>query len=238
MSFLSALVGPLISGVTSLFGASKAEKEAKKNRAMQQDAMENTIKYRVEDAQRAGVHPLYAIGAPTFTPSPITSGAGDLIASAGQDIGRAVSATMSGAEKTSAFEKSLQILQLDRAGLENELLRSQIAKLHQPGTPPSAPGGQAFIEGQGSNPVYDVAGVKFSPRKGMTPNEVLQSQYGEPADWLYYPELASAYLGAALRAGVKPFGRFGPTISYSSKDQSRVPREAPRRRYFRSGQFY
>lgn len=222
-----SILGSLIGAGASLFGASKAEKEAKKNRKLQEDAMHHSIQYKVEDAQRSGVHPLYAIGAPTFSPTPVMSGAGDMLASAGQDIGRAVSASMTPEQKSTAFQKSLQVLQLERAGLENELLRSQIAKIHQPGTPPSAPGGAAFIPGQGSNPEFDVAGVKFSPRKGMTPNEVVQAQYGEPADWLYYPELASAYLGAAFRAGVKPFGKYGPTISYRSgkKYYDRVPRE-------------
>ena len=112
MSFLSGLIGGLGSIVGGLFN----KDEADKNRAFQLAAAKNSIQWRVQDAQKAGVHPLYALGAPTFSPSPVMSGLGDSIANAGQDISRAVEATADNPERfAAAASRQLTSLQLSVA---------------------------------------------------------------------------------------------------------------------------
>lgn len=90
---------------------------------------------RVNAAKKAGIHPLYALGMNSTASQPQMVG-GDSnpmdYSSMGQDIGRAVEAYASGSQRTA---KRLEALSLDRAELENQLLRSQIARNIQQGTP-------------------------------------------------------------------------------------------------------
>lgn len=91
--------GALISGAASLLGGSKSSSSAAKinrqNIRLQREFAQHGIRWRVEDAQKAGVHPLYAIGAnvPTYSPSSVVDPMGDAISQAGQAIGRGVAAT-------------------------------------------------------------------------------------------------------------------------------------------------
>ncbi|MEM2002527.1 MAG: hypothetical protein QXT77_07790 [Candidatus Methanomethylicaceae archaeon] len=72
----------------------------RENIALQREFAQAGIRWKVEDAKAAGLHPLYAIGAApaTFSPSipamvtPDRSGLGRGLAEAGQHLGRAVSA--------------------------------------------------------------------------------------------------------------------------------------------------
>ncbi len=154
--------GALISGAASIAGSfigSSSQSEANdamlanaaKDRQLQRNFAKKGIRWRVKDAQAAGIHPLYAMGAslPTYSPSGINIGAkrsGGGLASAGQDIGRAIAATQTQPERD---------LSIARAALENRYLEAQIANLtrdNQIGPPmPSAqaPGG---IAGQGNYP--------------------------------------------------------------------------------------
>jgi len=101
----SGLLGSVISGVGSLFGGKKS-KEAADNAAManylaQKEFAQNGIRWKVEDAKAAGLHPLFALGGSgaTFSPSFTVSGEGAGIADAGQHLGRAASAFAQSSEK-------------------------------------------------------------------------------------------------------------------------------------------
>lgn len=134
-----------------LLGASSAKKQAKAQErlaqqqiAAQYDFAQHGIGWKVTDAQNAGIHPLYALGASTPSFSPVISGIGDDggqnigagLAGAGQDIGRGVEAYLTRDQRHNA---RLQALQLERGELENQLLAAQLAKLQQPGSPPPFP---------------------------------------------------------------------------------------------------
>lgn len=111
----------------------------KKNRDSQQDASaanaatqkefaQHGVRWKVEDAKQAGIHPLYALGASTISFSPSYVGSTyDGIRQSGQDISRAINATRTGSERSDANAR-LAALGLERAELENDLLRSQIAR--------------------------------------------------------------------------------------------------------------
>lgn len=154
------MLGNLISAGANLLGGilgNNAEEEnAKRNIRMQKEFAQQGIRWKVEDAKAAGVHPLYALGANTHSFAPVSVGGSSLaqgLSAAGQDIGRAVHATSTEAERSTAFTKASQELQLQRMGLENELLASQIAKVRQAGSVPAMPsiGSRHLIDGQGDS---------------------------------------------------------------------------------------
>lgn len=139
----------------------------------QLEAAQNSVLWRIQDAQRAGVHPLYALGAqgvnlaPSFVGtsgvsggSPQASGVsaqGSSYGAAqvapvpntfGQDIGRAIQAQMTKGERgrlaaemadLAMYEKNMRAVGFDKALLENDLLRSQIARNQRDQVGPPAP---------------------------------------------------------------------------------------------------
>lgn len=131
MGFFDFL-SPVVSAVGSLVGgkmSSDAVSDANANNAaFQKEAMQHGIKWRVDDAKAAGVNPLFALGAPTFSPSPSfvgDTGMGEGFARAGQDLSRAMDATRTREERINA---RLDALKIQRAELENSILASQLAK--------------------------------------------------------------------------------------------------------------
>jgi hypothetical protein len=146
---LASLAGNLVGG---LMGQKSAEKQNAQNIAMQKEFAQNGIRWKVEDAKAAGIHPLAALGAQTmsFAPSSIGDPLPGAIAQSGQDLSRAINSTRTEGERLDAYTKSLQQLNLQKLGLENQLLASQIAKINQAGTPPSMPaaGSRYLLDGQ------------------------------------------------------------------------------------------
>jgi len=178
------MIGGLISAAASLgstlLGNNAANKANKTQRAiadqnikLQKQFAQQGIRWKVEDAKRAGISPLYALGANTVSFSPVSVGTTvpdfSGIASAGQDIGRAIDATRTASERAGAVTKTMEALQVQRMGLENELLASQIAKVRQTQTPPM-PGDPYLIEGQSGSGVVDVK-----------PSEQVSTVPGRPA---------------------------------------------------------
>lgn len=154
---LASVAGNVIGGIVS----SNAQKDANaKNIALQKEFAKNGIQWKVEDAKKAGIHPLAALGAQTMSFSPISVGAdplGSALASSGQDVSRAINSTRSAGDRADAYTKTVQDLNLRRMGLENDLLASQIAKINQAGIPPAIPKAtdRYLLEGQGNTPLVD-----------------------------------------------------------------------------------
>lgn len=139
------MLGSIISGIGSLVGGIFGQNSQEDQIQAQIDAQErfakHGIEWRVKDANRSGIHPLYALGAQTHSFNPVGIGGnalGEGIASAGQDIGRAVSSGLGSAGR--AFNVQMMKLQLQRGELENQLLASQIARINSPAqlAPPRA----------------------------------------------------------------------------------------------------
>lgn len=137
---LLSLGGNLLGG---LLGRSSASKAADKQAEMQEAFAKNSIRWRVADAKRAGIHPLAALGAQTHSYAPVAfdDPLPNALANAGQDLGRAIDAGRTGRERVDAYTKTVQDLTLNRMGLENQLLASQIQKVRQAGHPPPLPSG-------------------------------------------------------------------------------------------------
>lgn len=111
----------LIAAGSSLLGGFMQKQAQDKNAQLQKQFAQSGIQWKVEDAKKAGVHPLYALGAQTHSFAP--QSVGDMgISQAGQDIGRAMAAT-----ETKAGNAIGEKLALENQSLQNDLLRSQIA---------------------------------------------------------------------------------------------------------------
>lgn len=85
---------------------------------IQKDFARHGLQWRVKDAEAAGLHPLYAIGAnlPTYSPSSIVDpGVADMARGMGQDLSRAAKATMTPQQ---------QVMQ----ELQEQYIRAQIAE--------------------------------------------------------------------------------------------------------------
>lgn len=171
MAILEA-IGSIVGG---LFGQSSAEKAAEKQAQLQREFAKNGIRWKVEDAKAAGIHPLYALGASGASYAPVSVGGPDW-GSMGANIGRAMDVGRSNSERSSAFETTVQNLTLQKMGLENDLLASQIRTINQPGHPPSR--GDVSIATPGSM-TGGGGDVRIEVNPNNTPAQDAENQYGE-----------------------------------------------------------
>lgn len=159
------MIGDLISAGAKLFGGfmsdQRADARAEQNVALQREFAQKGVQWKVADAKAAGVHPLYALGASTHSFAPVSvggSGVGTAVASMGQDISRAAMAGQTAPQRMGAVSDAMQKLTVENASLQNDLLRSQIARLNQaavPAVPGPSPNVQLGVPAD--------LGVKVSP---------------------------------------------------------------------------
>lgn len=127
----------------------------KENRdiALQKEFAQNGIRWKMEDAKRAGVHPLAALGASGASYSPVSVGdtsGGTAMSNLGQNLTRAAMATRSTDErKAAALSLIASEKQIEGLTLDNQIKLSQLRQMSQPGNPGFPLGDQGFIPGQG-----------------------------------------------------------------------------------------
>lgn len=170
---LGSILGAIGGIASSFLGKSAADKQGD----LQKKFAKNAIQWKVKDAEKAGIHPLYALGANTVSYNPVSVGQPDLGAM-GQDIGGAIDRVSTGPEKAGG---ALGALALERAGLENDLLRAQIARA------------KINIAGQVNGPV-------LAPRTDTPMTDM-------PASWIVArPDLGQAAENAYSEIGGNVFG--------------------------------
>lgn len=165
---LPALVAAGISAGAGLYAAKRSEKHAQsmfdQNANLSREFAKNGIQWKVADARAAGVHPVYALGAPTHSPSGVALGADySGISNAGQDFSRAVHATLSNKGRGAAVARTVQNLNLRNMELQNQLLASKIARINSqvgPGVPTDNEA--SLISGQGNS------GINTTPMRRQT----------------------------------------------------------------------
>lgn len=205
------MLGSLIAAGSSLLGGilgqKSQEKNAQKQYEQQKEFAQSGIQWKVEDAKKAGIHPALALGAQPASYSPVQVGS-DLstgLMAAGQDISRAIDTTRTASSRLTAFDQTVQSLTLQKMGLENELLASQVAKVKQQVGPPMA-GSDYLIPGQTSSGVplmHDAKLPQFTtnlrafgkdiiPHAGFSDAQSYEDRYGEMSDWLAGPVIAMA----------------------------------------------
>lgn len=160
------MIGPLIAAGASLASgllARDAQKDANataqanadRNIALQREFAQSGIQWKVADARKAGIHPLFALGASTTSFAPVSvgtvpeTGIASGVAAMGQDVGRAINSTRSATDRVGAVTQAAQSLQLENMGLQNQLLASQIRKINQVGPAMPTAGDNYIVDGQG-----------------------------------------------------------------------------------------
>jgi hypothetical protein len=136
---VGASLGSALLGASSERDAQRrAEQQAQLERDTQREFAQNGIRWKVEDAKQAGIHPLYALGANTvaYNPVAINDTPSNAMANMGQDLSRAINATRTQSERDNAVNDTANQLKLTNMKLQNDLLASQIAKLQQTPNPP------------------------------------------------------------------------------------------------------
>lgn len=144
----------IFAGIGSAIGAgldffnSRSNRNAQMSQALanqqeQRTFAKNAIQWKVADAKKAGVHPLYALGAPTMSFSPVSLGSlpsSDFASSfsrMGASLDTAVGQGMPKSGKVDAFTATAQQLQLDGLKLDNDIKRAKLAsdirRVTQPG---------------------------------------------------------------------------------------------------------
>lgn len=166
-------VGNLLGG---LLGRKSSGDAADANVKAQREFAQNGIQWKVEDAKKAGIHPLYALGSNTHSFTPTYVGDTSLpqaFANVGQDIGRAMMAnadqeTRQGVAKAAAEVHKLQV---EKLGLENDLLRQDLmTKQAQIGPPAPSLTRDGFKLGPGGTlPLWSTDVVTVEPSKITSP---------------------------------------------------------------------
>lgn len=209
-------LGSIVSAVGSIaggiLGANSAQNVAGMNYEAQKEFAQNGIRWKVEDAKRAGIHPLYALGASTQGYSPSGGytgdyGIADAAAHFGQGYERAQQAKMTKEERDkqdvrdaiqdmAALEDLNQKRRLNDAQIRlanSEIFRNfalSTNALRKTGLPPAMPGGLGgVIAGQGNSyatgqTTPEISSVVTS-EKG-TPSV----QAGSPPDVRFYRTLS------------------------------------------------
>lgn len=196
---IAAQAGAQLLGSYMAYQGAKSDRDLQEemfqqNMQAQREFAQQGIRWRVADAQAAGIHPLYALGASTHSFAPIAymggsgdGGAGGILANAGQDIGRAIDATRTNDERLEARYQAVQrALTLDNMELQNDLLRSQIARINQQGNPamPNAAGGIAAsspgLEGQGDVGRYGLVKTEVLPAPAHIQDKAMERAVNMP----------------------------------------------------------
>lgn len=154
--------------------ASRLAVEAEMRALQNQETLDkNRFSWITEGAQKAGIHPLAAMGMQpvSLSPTPVfgDSGGSDkfgAIADMGQGISRAVTAWTSKEERQMAAQSAA--LQLENQQLQNDRLRSEISLMNTGGTPGITAG--PHMPGQGDG--------------RYLPQELLPLGYGDDAPFL------------------------------------------------------
>lgn len=195
----AAIGGAMVGGYFSNRAADKASdatqeanninaEMARRNIQQQREFAQHGIRWKVEDAKAAGLHPLAALGANTHSFAPVSVGAvpdtahADAMASFGRDLGqgleRGINATRTQPERQQAMaalgQKNME-LQVEHNQLQNDYLRSKIALMNSAPNPPlPSNSDMPLLTGQGNS--YKTGGYVTE-----VPSEVTHAAPGHPS---------------------------------------------------------
>lgn len=185
--------------ISSFLGRSAADdqREAENQRfqqnlAYQREFAQSGIQWKVADARAAGIHPMAALGANTVSYTPMALGdiGADLRAKSGQDLGRAVAAVAPKEDRENETIRAANALSLERAGLENELLRSQIARTRQQIGPPAVtPNTEHSVFGGNVPPGHELNRDDWGKNPNPPEHVGLKTPFGV---WLTNPETSDS----------------------------------------------
>lgn len=187
ISALSNLAGSLIGGGDSNNHAGRDQRQAISF------ANQSAILDKVKAAKKAGISPLYALGAPAISGPGVNVGSsggpslGQTISEMGADVSRAVAAGQT------AEERALQALTFEKAALENDYLREQIASVRARTARESGPAIRAVpgliperVQAPQRTTGANVMGGAWESAPGTSDlGQIIEDRYGEgnPLSW-------------------------------------------------------
>lgn len=213
--------GDIVSGIGSIVGGimgrDSAEDMATRQMQMQKKFAQEGIQWRVEDAKKAGVHPLYALGAQTTSYSPVAMNdpLPAAISEASSSVGRAINSTASAPERA----LNLQIMQenLRGAKLKNDLvaadvIASQNKLLTQPGTGKPFPALTQLPHDATPDavPRMLIGGKEIYANPWWMNADVGQKRWGEGSDYVVGPAVAMADYGFNIAQSMREGQRARP----------------------------
>lgn len=193
------VTGSLIAGGASILGGlmgSNSEKKAVKESKRQFEIQANeAIQRRVADARKAGVHPLFALGASANISPTISAGAsnsmGDAVSRAGAQIGDML-ASRSGRE----HQKTLQTMQLAQGAADLRRTNAATALDMAQTQLALSEAKRAQVNANASQDGIGVTEVPHTPKKLKTPlgtwqtgdavpTQAVEDEYGDVVGWTY-----------------------------------------------------
>lgn len=167
---------------------------AERNIALQREFAQHGIRWKMEDAKAAGIHPVAALGAGGASFAPISVGdtapadaprsrIGDALMDMGQNVSRAVKATQTADDR---FRTQMQELELEGKKLENTLIGQRIAAIQRAQLGPTQPDAASAEE-----PIIqpDITYTK-TKRGGIAP--VPSESFADRAEDQFIPQMAWA----------------------------------------------
>lgn len=211
---LGEIIGSVIGAASSLFGGKKARDsaadQAMANYLQQKEFAQHGIRWRVEDAKQAGLHPLYALqgAGATFTPNPIVTTEQGAFESMGQNLSRAAKAALSQRERTAADDLTEQQIRESKSREALNIVQAQAVeskrRLDEQAQFTDFPGPGPFqhMEGQGTT------------EKAVEPrNTVIPGQFqGKPHEILSPAAPGSNRLAGPAEARFKEAQVGGPGV--------------------------
>lgn len=186
----AGLAGGVISGGLGLLGGFLSNEYnqdlLEQQIASQREAQQNFIQWRVEDAKKAGIHPLFALGANSPSTFPISMGdnIGPALREAGQDIGSATARMLdTQAKEKHQMDMALGAAQLSESDARREMYLSEAARNRQaPGAPMPGLGPQreGTVQGKFLNEHGQDVGVPGTGIIDLKPMDQTSAKEGNP----------------------------------------------------------
>ncbi|WNK14927.1 MAG: DNA pilot protein [Microvirus sp.] len=196
---LGSFIGPLINAGAGLLGAAMAPKP---NPGAE---FKDTFRAKMRMGQKFGISKLVMAGVPPGISQPADNSVGQAVANMGADIGNAVQRHI-----MTADQKAAQVLQLENAAAQNELLKAQTRNINMrtvreavPPRPPamaisspalpSIPGSR--MEPPGMTTHMRMFGKDVPINTGFSDAASAENRWGETiSDWIYGPMVGAADL--------------------------------------------
>lgn len=173
---IGAAIGAVGGLAGGLLSSSSNKNMVQKQLDLQRDLALNSISYKVADAKRAGIHPLYALGAPSMGISPIAieDKLGPALADASQNIGSTIS-KMQRQDATTMDQLNMQLLksQIAESDARRGLLDSEAARNRQ-SLISHGPAPEMEVPESGQVPIRGAGLIKTKPA------EVVSGKIGWP----------------------------------------------------------
>lgn len=161
----------------SAYNAKTARDESQANRRLQKDALTKGIQWKVRDAQMAGIHPVFALGAQTNMPAPINTdfGPSQALAQHGGEVGDRIAR-----QRAQAQADALTRAQVAESQSRTALNMQEVSERARAAQSPTYSGGK--VPGTKQLVLPPKVPFRTSP---TTSAQTVQDEYGDIVEAVY-----------------------------------------------------